>query len=416
MTFDILLSIKREDQMDNTICYRDYFLALRPRLGERAFRLVSSALAMNLPRGGVSLIAGMSGLSRPTIYSGIRELENDTPVTSSPERQRKEGGGRKELVIKDATLEDALLQLVSPHERGDPESPLRWTSKSLRKLASELSATGHSVGHVTVGKLLENMGFTLQSNKKSHEGGKGPDRDEQFGHISKVAETFIEMEQPVISVDAKKKELVGNFKNNGQEYRPSGNPENVEVYDFINENGRATPYGIYDIAANEGFVNVGISHDTAEFAVDSIQRWWREMGQQRYPHAHSLMINADGGGSNGSRNRLWKAALQKFADEACLNICVCHFPPGTSKWNKIEHRMFSVISMNWRGRPLTSVEVIVSLIAATTTTTGLKIKAEQSSSEYVCGKKVSDEELQKLNIIRADFHPEWNYGIRPRLL
>ena len=402
--------------MDNTVCYKDYFVALRPRLGEREFRLVSSALAMNLPRGGISFVAGASGLSRPTIYSGIRELESDTPFTSFPERQRKEGGGRKELATKDTTLKDDLLQLVSPHERGDPESPLRWTSKSLRKLSVELSASGHSVGYVTVGKLLDSIGFTLQSNKKSHEGGKGPDRNEQFEHINKVAEAFIEMEQPVISVDAKKKELVGNFKNNGREYHPSGSPEHVDVYDFINENGRATPYGIYDIAANEGFVNVGISHDTAEFAVDSISRWWKEMGEPRYPAAHSLLITADGGGSNGSRNRLWKTALQSFADESGLNICVCHFPPGTSKWNKIEHRMFSVISMNWRGRPLTSVEVIVSLIAGTTTKTGLKIKAEKSNSEYACGKKVSDAELQKLHIIKADFHPEWNYGLRPHLM
>jgi hypothetical protein len=224
----------------------------------------------------------------------------------------------------------------------------------------------------------------------------------------------MEMEQPVISVDAKKKELVGNFKNGGREYHPSGEAEKVEVYDFINENGRATPYGIYDIAANEGFVNVGVSHDTAEFAVDSIRRWWAEMGRPRYPHAHSLLINADGCGSNGSRNRLWKVALQKFADEAGLNICVCHFPPGTSKWNKIEHRMFSVISMNWRGRPLTTVEVIVSLIAATTTKTRLKIKTARSDKTYACGEKISDADLQRLRIVSADFHPEWNYAIRPQ--
>jgi hypothetical protein len=401
--------------MESKLSYKDYFVALRPRLGERAFRLVSSALAVNLPRGGISLVAEASGLSRPTIYSGIRELMGDVPEVSSPDRQRKEGGGRKDLVTKDETLEVDLRKLVSPHERGDPESPLLWTSKSLRNLSAELSVLGHSVGYVTVGKLLEKMGFTLQSNKKSHEGGKGPDRDEQFSHINEVSKAFIGMEQPVISVDAKKKELVGNFKNNGREYRPSGSPEHVDVYDFVNENGRATPYGIYDIAANEGFVNVGISHDTAEFAVDSINRWWKEMGEPRYPHAHSLLITADGGGSNGSRNRLWKTALQKFADEAGLNICVCHFPPGTSKWNKIEHRMFSVISMNWRGRPLTSVEVIVSLIAGATTKTGLKIKAEKSNSQYACGTKVSDDELQKLNIIKADFHPEWNYGIRPHV-
>jgi len=400
--------------MDKPISYDSFFAMLRSQLGERAFRLTSSALAKTLPRGGISLVANASGLSRPTIYSGIQELEQETPAPSESERQRKAGGGRKALEARDATLERDLRELVSPHQRGDPESPLTWTSKSLRKLAAELKNSGHFVGYVTVGRLLEKMGFTLQSNQKSHEGGKSPDRDEQFTRIAKTAQTFIDMEQPVISVDAKKKELVGNFKNNGREYHPSGEPEEVEVYDFINENGRATPYGIYDVAANEGFVNVGISHDTAEFAVDSIRRWWAEMGRPRYPHAHSLLITADGGGSNGSRNRLWKTALQRFADEAELNICVCHFPPGTSKWNKIEHRMFSVISMNWRGRPLSSVEVIVSLIAATSTTTGLKIKAVKSDKTYTCGEKVSDEELQQLRILKADIHPEWNYALRPR--
>lgn len=401
--------------MDN-LEYEKFFTMLRDRFGEREYRLASSALAITLPRGGISLVSKSSGLSRPTIYSGMQELEGAAPGPSELDRQRKAGGGRKALGAKDATLESDLGKLVSPHQRGDPESPLTWTSKSLRKLAEELNNSGHSVGYVTVGKLLEKMGFTLQSNKKSHEGGDRPDRDEQFTHIAKTAQAFTEMEQPVISVDAKKKELVGNFKNNGREYHPSGEAEEVEVYDFINENGKATPYGIYDIAANEGFVNVGISHDTAEFAVDSIRRWWAEMGQPRYPHAHSLLITADGGGSNGSRNRLWKTALQKFADEAGLNICVCHFPPGTSKWNKIEHRMFSVISMNWRGRPLTSVEVIVSLIAATSTKTGLKIKAAKSDKTYACGEKISDEELQQLRILKADIHPEWNYAIRPHKL
>ena len=400
--------------MDKAIGYDGFFDMLRPQLGERAFRLASSALAMALPRGGVSLVASCSGLSRPTIYSGMRELGGDAP--SDPDRQRRAGGGRKALETGDATLESDLRGLVSAHQRGDPESPLIWTSKSLRRLAAELNGSGHSVGHVTVGRLLEKMGFTLQSNKKSHEGAGCPDRDAQFAHIAGTAQTFIGMGQPVISVDAKKKELVGNFRNNGREYRPGGDPEKVEVYDFANENGRATPYGVYDVAANEGFVNVGTSHDTAEFAVDSIRRWWIEMGRPRYPRAHSLLITADGGGSNGSRNRLWKTALQRFSDEAGLNVCVCHFPPGTSKWNKIEHRMFSVISMNWRGRPLTSVEVIVSLIAATGTTTGLRIKAAKSDKTYACGEKVSDEELQRLRILKADVHPEWNYALRPHKL
>lgn len=401
--------------MDNSVCDK-VFACLRDRLGEREYRLTSSAFASALPRGGISLISKSSGLSRPTIYSGMQELEGAAPDPAEMDRQRKTGGGRKALGTKDATLESDLLKLVSAHQRGDPESPLTWTSKSLRKLSEELEKLGHKIGHVTVGKLLEKLGFTLQSNKKAHEGGGSPDRDAQFAHIAKTAQVFMGMEQPVISVDAKKKELVGNFKNNGREYHPSGEAEKVNVYDFINENGRATPYGILDIAANEGFVNVGLSHDTAEFAVDSIRRWWAEMGQPRYPHAHSLLINADGGGSNGSRNRLWKIALQRFANEAGLNICVCHFPPGTSKWNKIEHRMFSVISMNWRGRPLTTVEVIVSLIAATTTKTGLKIKAERSDKTYACGEKISDAELQQLRILAADFHPEWNYAILPHKL
>lgn len=399
--------------MGSSIGYGDFFDMLRGRVGERELRLVSGALAKALARGGVSHVARASGLSRPTVYSGMKELEGDAPAPSDLTRQRKSGGGRKELESKDATLEADLMELVSPHQRGDPESPLIWTSKSLRKLAEELNKAGHSVGHVTVGRLLQKLGFTLQSNKKSHEGGDREGRDGQFTHIAKAAQAFIEMEQPVISVDAKKKELVGNFKNNGREYHPKGEGEKVEVYDFINENGKATPYGIYDIAANEGFVNVGVSHDTAEFAVDSIRRWWAEMGQPRYPHAHSLLITADGGGSNGSRNRLWKSALQKFADEAGLNICVSHFPPGTSKWNKIEHRMFSVISMNWRGRPLTSVEVIVSLIANTSTKTGLRIRAEKSEKTYACGTQVSDEEMQRLCILKADNHPEWNYAIKP---
>ena len=402
--------------MDSSVGYGDFFGMLRNRVGERELRLVSGALARTLPRGGVSLVARASGLSRPTVYSGMRELGGEAPAPSDLGRQRKAGGGRKPLEARDGTLEADLLGLVSPHQRGDPQSPLIWTSKSLRKLAGELNKAGHSVGHVTVGRLLQKMGFTLQSNKKSHEGGDREDRDGQFAHIATAAQAFIEAEQPVISVDAKKKELVGNFKNNGREYHPKGEGPEVEAYDFVNENGRATPYGVYDIAANEGFVNVGVSHDTAEFAVDSIRRWWAEMGQPRYPNAHSLLITADGGGSNGSRNRLWKSSLQKFADEAGLNVCVCHFPPGTSKWNKIEHRMFSAISMNWRGRPLTSVEVIVSLIAATTTATGLRIKAVKSGKTYECGERVPDEQMQRLRLLQADTHPEWNYALRPRIL
>ncbi len=400
--------------MDNSVCEK-FFVRLRDRLGEREYRLASSAFASALPRGGISLVSKSSGLSRPTIYSGMQELDGPAPDPSARSRQRKPGGGRKALGAKDATLERDLLELVSAHQRGDPGSPLTWTSKSLRKLAEELNGLGHKVGHVTIGKLLERLGFTLQSNKKSHEGGAHPDRDGQFAHIARTAQAFMEMEQPVISVDAKKKELVGNFKNGGREYHPSGEAEKVEVYDFINENGRATPYGIYDIAANEGFVNVGVSHDTAEFAVDSIRRWWAEMGRPRYPHAHSLLINADGGGSNGSRNRLWKVALQKFADEAGLNICVCHFPPGTSKWNKIEHRLFSFISQNWRGRPLLTHATIVNLIGATTTSTGLRVLCMLDRRTYPKNVVVSDEQMAAINIVPDRFHGDWNYTIKPRI-
>jgi len=391
----------------------EYFRLLQGRLGERELRLVAGALAKVLPRGGVTLVSQLSDISRPTIYDGIREIEAPAELSMSS-RQRQTGGGRKNIVAKDGDLVATLRSLVSPHEHGDPESPLLWVSKSLRKLSSELKAKGHNIGHVTVGKVLQSMGFTLQSNKKSHESGNRPDRDEQFGFISKAARLFFADGQPVISVDAKKKELIGNFKNNGREYHETGKPELVEVYDFVNENGRATPYGVFDIGANEGYVNVGITHDTAAFAVDTISLWWKEMGSVRYPDAHSLMITADGGGSNGSRNRLWKTSLQDFANKTGLTVCVCHFPPGTSKWNKIEHRMFSAISMNWRGKPLTTVEVIVNLIANTTTLSGLKIKASKSDKIYKCGQKVSDDEMLALRILKADFHPEWNYAIKPK--
>ena len=389
-----------------------YFELLKGRLSEREIRLIAGALAKVLPRGGITIVSKASTLSRPTIYDGISEIETTIdPCATS--RQRKVGAGRKSIASKDIGLIEALRSLVSPHERGNPESPLLWVSKSLRKLSAELKAGGHNIGHVTVGKVLESMGFTLQSNKKSHEGGNCPDRDEQFSFISHAVELFFSDEQPVISVDAKKKELIGNFKNNGREYHEKGKPDLVEVYDFINENGRATPYGVFDIGANEGFVNVGISRDTAAFAVDTILLWWKEMGSVRYPDAHSLMITADGGGSNGSRNRLWKTSLQEFANKTGLTVCVCHFPPGTSKWNKIEHRMFSAISMNWRGKPLTTIEIIVNLIANTTNKSGLKIKASKSDKEYQCGQRVSDEEMLAMRILKADFHPEWNYAIKP---
>ena len=400
--------------MEDPAVLERLFNNLRGHLDERSRRLVVAATAKALPHGGATAVAKAAGVSRSVIYDGIKELESEKVTPDPLKRIRRPGAGPKFLASKDSDLLEDLGRLIKPYERGDPESCLRWTCRSLRNLSTELRSMGHSISYVTVGKLLEQMGFTLQSNKKSHEGSTSPDRDAQFQHIHDSTEAFFADEQPVISVDAKKKELVGNFKNNGREYLPKGKPTDVEVYDFINENGRATPYGVFDIAANEGFVNVGISHDTASFAVDSIRKWWQKMGQEKYDHAHSLYINADGGGSNGSRNRLWKLEIQRFADEFGLNVYVSHFPSGTSKWNKIEHRMFSFISMNWRGKPLESLEIIVNLIANTTTKSNLSIQADVSKKSYQTGQKVSDDVLAKLNIKWHAFHPEWNYVILPR--
>jgi hypothetical protein len=399
--------------MADEIDVQQFFARISSLLNERATRLVASAAALSMGRGGVTQVSKFANLSRPSIYSGIAELKADNLIEEIPnERQRRSGAGRRKIDAKNPELLKDLESLIQPYERGNPESPLRWTSRSLRKLSAELKKLGHNASHVTVSRLLVKLGYTLQSNKKSHEGGNSPDRDAQFKQINNTAREFMETGQPVVSVDAKKKELVGNFKNNGKEYHPSGMPDEVSVYDFIDPNlGRATPYGIYDISANEGFVGVGTSRDTAKFAVETIEKWWLTMGKERYPNAHSLFITADGGGSNGSRNRLWKKELQEFSDRSGLNVYVSHFPPGTSKWNKIEHRMFSAISMNWRGKPLTSLEVIVNLIASTTTTTGLQINAEINRSHYQLGEKVSDDEMTGLNIIKHEFHPEWNYAL-----
>jgi transposase len=396
--------------MEKQIAGQQFFSRITKFLDERTTRLVASAAALSMGRGGITEAARLADLSRPSIYAGINELKAANGGDQLPTgRQRRPGAGRKKN--DDIELRKKLESLIEPYEHGNPESPLRWTSKSLRNLSDELEAMGHRVSHVTVGRLLGKLGYTLQSNKKSHEGGNTTDRNAQFEQINHTAKEFIDEGQPVISVDAKKKELVGNFKNNGVEYRPSGNPEEVNVYDFIDPTlGRATPYGIYDVSANEGYVGVCTSHDTARFAVETIEKWWLAMGQERYPEAHSLFITADGGGSNGSRNRLWKKELQSFADRSGINVFVSHFPPGTSKWNKIEHRMFSAISMNWRGKPLVTTEVIVNLIASTTTRTGLRIKAEINTSQYETGEKVSDDELAELRIIRHEFHPEWNYA------
>jgi transposase len=404
--------------MGNEINGERFFKMISNSLDERMTRLVASAAALGMKYGGISQAARLSGLSRPSIYAGMEELKSQNAANAEGEaRQRKIGGGRKSIDNETPEILEKLESLTKPYERGNPESPLRWTSRSLRKLSEEMKRMGYGVSHMTVGKLLEKLGYTLQSNKKSQEGGNSPDRDAQFKHINDTAIQFIGESQPIISVDAKKKELIGEFKNNGREYRPMGKPEEVNVYDFIDrEQGRATPYGVYDLNRNEGFVSVGISHDTAKFAVETIEKWWLSMGREKYEDAHSLFITADGGGSNGSRNRLWKKELQVFADKYGLNVYVSHFPPGTSKWNKIEHRMFSAISMNWRGKPLVSLEVVVNLIAGTTTKTGLKIKAVINKNEYKLGEKVNDKDFAELNIRYHEFHPEWNYVIMHRQL
>jgi hypothetical protein len=395
-----------------------FFDQINGLLDERSTRLVAAAASLGMGYGGISQIARLSDVSRPSIYVGIEELESGVATKKIEEqRQRNIGGGRKSVDDEIPELLDKLEDFIKPYERGDPESPLRWTSRSLRNLSDSMKDAGFNVSHTTVGKLLGKLGYTLQSNKKSHEGKGSPDRDAQFEHINETTEHFLEENQPVISVDAKKKELIGEFKNNGREYHFTGSPEEVNVYDFIDPKlGKATPYGIYDIRQNEGFVSVGISRDTARFAVESIEKWWLTMGQERYADAHSLFITADGGGSNGSRNRLWKKQLQGFADRHKLNVYVSHFPPGTSKWNKIEHRMFSAISMNWRGKPLTSLEVIVNLIANTTTKKGLRIKVAIDNSKYELGEKVLDDELANLNILYHTSQPQWNYVIRHREL
>jgi transposase len=384
-----------------------------PTLNERTRRLVAASEAMTLGWGGISAVARATGLSRQVISQGIKELQEEEATSQG--RIRRSGGGRKTLVEKDPQLSVDLERLVEPMTRGDPESPLRWTSKSVRKLAKELGELGHQISHELVSQLLYQLGYSLQANRKTKEGGTHPDRNAQFEHINEQAKAFLAAGEPVISVDAKKKELMGDFKNNGREWYPQGEPEQVRVYDFpLKDLGRVTPYGIYDQGQNTGWVNVGIDHDTAAFAVESIRRWWNEVGKQQYPLAKRLLITADGGGSNGSRVRLWKWELQQLADEIGLGISVCHFPPGTSKWNKIEHRLFAWISENWRGKPLVSYAVILKLIAATTTEAGLTVQCQLDTNTYPTGRKVSDEEMATLSLQPDLFHGEWNYTILPR--
>jgi hypothetical protein len=390
---------------------RARFVELSAHLDERGRRLLAASEARAAGYGGIAAVSRATGLAASTIGRGLKDLSDGLP----PGRVRRPGGGGKPVVERDPGLLPALLALVEPEARGDPMSPLRWTCKSLRRLAAELAARGHPVSRTAVGELLAREKFSLQANRKTREGSEHPDRDAQFAHISAGVTAALAERQPVISVDTKKKELVGDFRNAGREWRPQGDPEEVRVHDFLlPELGRAVPYGIYDLAANAGWVGVGMNHDTAAFAVQTIRRWWHDLGQSRYPAAERLVITADGGGSNGWRLRLWKHELQRLADEIGLDIEVHHLPPGTSKWNRVEHRLFAFISMNWRARPLVSYRVIVDLISATTTTTGLTVHCELDENHYPKGIAVSDEQMASLNITRHDFHGEWNYTIHPR--
>ena len=395
---------------------RRKYQALKSELDERGRRIWAATEANFLGYGGVGAVSTATGLAASTIRIGRRELEEHLDHEESVKRRvRKKGGGRKRLLEKDSELLSLLDALVDPTSRGDPVSPLRWTCKSTRRLAKELTECGHKVSHAKVGEFLDKLGYSLQSTRKRMEGKKHPDRNAQFEFINSKVKDFQIRSQPVISIDTKKKELIGRFANAGREYQPKGMPEETETYDFPSlSEGKGIPYGVYDMANNQGWVSVGTDHDTAQFAVNTIKEWWRQMGQNSYPNAKELLITADGGGSNGSRVRLWKYELQRLVDEIQLAVSVCHFPPGTSKWNKIEHRMFSYITKNWRGRPLTSHEVIVNLISNTTTEAGLRIQAAMDPGKYPTGIKVSDEEMAALRLEKNDFHGEWNYAIRPR--
>jgi transposase len=398
--------------MDIDQWLQERFAALSPHLDEKQRRLMAATDARFLGRGGVSRVSRATGLSRPTIYKGMTELEShDVPV----DRVRRVGGGRKKVCEKYPSIQQELEFLVDPVTRGDPMSPLRWTCKSTRQLARALKQRGYTVSYRTVGTMLKDLGYSLQANAKTLEGTSHPDRDKQFQYINDLVKHYQSQALPVISVDTKKKELVGQYKNGGREWRPVGDPEKVNVYDFKDPVlGKAIPYGIYDEDKNLGWVNVGCDHDTASFAVESINRWWHSMGRVHYPKAKQLLICADSGGSNGYRIRLWKVELQRFADATGLEVTVCHLPPGTSKWNKIEHRLFSHISMNWRGHPLVSHEVIVELIGATTTESGLAVTAQLDTNKYPTKVKVTKEQMLSVKLQPHQFHGEWNYTINPR--
>ena len=394
------------------------FRRLKNAFNERSRRLWAASEAVEMGWGGVTSVAKATGMSPTTIHAGIKELNRPKRRRTSmlsPEKARRPGGGRKSATENDPQLPHALENLVGPTSRGDPESHLRWTIKSTRTLADDLSRQKHPVSHNTVAALLGEAGYSLQANRKTREGSAHPDRNAQFEYLNGQVERFLERGQPAISVDTKKKELVGDFKNGGRDWRPQGQPEKVRVHDFLDKKlGKAIPYGVYDIFSNQGWVSVGIDHDTAQFAVSTIRRWWKEMGRTRFRKARELLITADSGGSNSARSRLWKVALQELAEEMQLRLTVCHFPPGTSKWNKIEHRLFSFITQNWRGKPLASLETIVELIAHTRTTKGLVVRAALDTGKYPKGVEVSDQQLAGVNLRAHAFHGEWNYTISPR--
>ena len=389
------------------------YMSLAPELNERARRIWAATEARDIGRGGIALVARVTKISYSTIVRGLYELKSGASLPSG--RVRRIGGGRKSSLTKDPGLMSDLDALVEPTASGDPESPLRWTSKSVRMLAVHLKAGGHIVSHQLVSELLAEAGYSLQGNRKSREGSDHPDRDEQFHYINRLVKEFQRGGQPVISVDTKKKELVGDFKNSGKRWRPKRTPDLVRVHDFIiPEKGKAIPYGVYDLTRNTGWVSVGVDHDTASFAARTILRWWRKMGQPVYPRASRLLITADAGGSNGPRVRLWKWEVQLLANRTGMTVTVCHFPPGTSKWNKIEHRLFSYISKNWRGQPLISLAVIVSLIASTRTAAGLRVRAELDKGRYPDGREVSDEQMVTIKLEPHRFHGDWNYTVRPQ--
>ena len=393
---------------------KEDFARISPFLDEKTTRLYVSNIALRLGRGGKLLVSKSLGISRVRIDNGIKELRGEKTIVSKGNTRRK-GGGRKTIDIHQPEIKEQIENIISPYTRGDPMNPLKWCSKSLRKISSALKAKGYNISHVSIEKYLLSNDYSLQSNRKTDEGSSEEDRDAQFEYINAKSKLFMSEKEPVISVDCKKKELIGNYKNNGREWNKSGKPQQVKVYDFVGDLGKAVPYGTYDIAQNKGWVSVGISSDTAQFAVNTIRTWWQEMGMETYPKATKLLITADGGGSNSATSRLWKRELQSFATETGLEINVCHYPPGTSKWNKIEHRLFSFVTKNWRGKPLISLETIVNLIANTTTETGLKVRAMKDTNIYQKGIKISDEEMKKINLKRDDFKGNWNYVISKQM-